>query len=198
VQTATLYFMELRDWTDDAMVRIETELRADPHWSRVLSSRATRTVHLAIFVQPFLGRVLDGTKLIESRFSVRRCAPFQRVWNGDIVLVKEASGPVRAVCEVGTTWFFDLGAAPADGSKHTQLEEIRARFGDRICAPDETFWESCKGTSYASLVELNELRLVNPIACPKRDRRGWVVLHDREEEPPPARRSTRLRSVPTW
>lgn len=191
--------MTLREWTEDATKRIEHELRTDPHWGRVLASRLTRTIHLAIFVEPFLARVLDGTKVIESRFSVRRCAPFQRVWNGDIVLIKGAAGPVRAVCEVGTTWFFDLAPVPASGTtSRIKLEEIRAHFGERLCAADEAFWESCEGTSYASLVELNELRAVNPIVCPKRDRRGWVVLHDREEEPPPARRTTRLRSVPTW
>jgi hypothetical protein len=181
--------MVLREWTADATGRIESELRTDPHWSRVLASRSTHTIHLAIFIQPFLGRLLEGKKVVESRFSVRRCAPFQRVWTGDIVLIKEAAGPVRGVCEVGNTWFFDL--APG------KLAEIRERFAECICATNDAFWESCEDTKYASLVELNELREVSPIACPKRDRRAWVVLQDVKERPP-MRRTTRLRSVPTW
>jgi hypothetical protein len=36
-------------------------------------------VHLAVFVELFLSSLLDGTKTIESRFGLRRSAPFGRV-----------------------------------------------------------------------------------------------------------------------
>ena len=90
--------------------------------------------------------------------------------------------------------------------RHTELLaifEILHRHRQRLDVPvimgvGGSFDVKTQQAGYASLIELNELRIVNPIPCPKRDRRGWVVLHDREDDPPPARRLTRLRSVPTW
>src|SRR4029077_16030744 len=47
--------------------------------------------------QPFLSLVLNGPKTVESRFSRNRCAPFGEVEGGDIILLKEVSGPIRGI-----------------------------------------------------------------------------------------------------
>ena len=49
-------------------------------------------VHLAVFSEPYLSFVLDGVKTVESRFSRVRCAPFQQIRSGDIILVKQSGG----------------------------------------------------------------------------------------------------------
>lgn len=165
--------MELRRWTTRAMREIEDELRQDSQWSTRLPAQAgsrSIAVHLAIFVEPFLSYVLDGTKLIESRFSTRQCAPFRRVTVGDIILLKAASGPVKGICEVAKTWFFDLGLVP--------LATVRERFAAGICATDEDFWRAREKAEYATLLKLRLVRELTPMPCPKRDRRGWVTLHD--------------------
>lgn len=162
--------MELAQWTTATIRQIRQELRGDEHWSRALASRPTRTfaVHLAIFVEPFLTYVLDGKKSIESRFSTRQCAPFRRVSVGDVILLKAASGPVKGICEVSKAWYFDLDAVP--------LAKLRERFAERICATDDDFWQAREKADYATLLRLRSVREVSPLTCPKRDRRGWVVL----------------------
>jgi DNA-directed RNA polymerase alpha subunit len=50
-----------------------------------------RTFHLAVFIEPFLQYILDGSKTVESRFSSRRSAPYQRV-NPDHVIAHLAGG----------------------------------------------------------------------------------------------------------
>jgi len=171
--------MELGVWALGAVEHIQRELQRDHRWSKTLltpEQAPRRTVHLAVFVEPFLTYVLDGKKSIESRFSTRQCAPFRRVSIGDIILLKEASGPVRGICEVAKTWFFDLESVP--------LADVRERFADGICATDDAFWRAREKADYATLLKLRSVRAVSPLSCPKRDRRGWVVLPNVREQLP--------------
>lgn len=169
--------MELRQWTTRAMRDIGEDLREDSQWSARLPVRAgspSSAIHLAIFVEPFLSYVLNGTKSIESRFSTRQCAPFRRVTVGDIILLKAASGPVKGICRVAKTWFFDLRSVP--------LVTVRERFAKGICATDDDFWRSREKAEYATLLKLGSVREISPVSCPKRDRRGWVVLDGNPEQ----------------
>src|SRR5947208_15176323 len=68
-------------------------------------------IHLAVFVEPFLGYVLDGSKTVESRFSVNRCAPFGKVRQGDVALLKRPGAPVVGIACVRT-----VGSALLDES----------------------------------------------------------------------------------
>src|SRR3954452_24578662 len=65
-------------------------------------------VHLAVFVEPYLGYVLDGSKTVESRFSVNRCAPFGKVRRGDIILLKRSGGGVVGIARVSVVWSYQL------------------------------------------------------------------------------------------
>lgn len=40
-------------------------------------------LHLAVFVEPYLGYILEGKKTVESRFGMRRSAPYGQVAAGD-------------------------------------------------------------------------------------------------------------------
>jgi hypothetical protein len=128
-------------------------------------------VHLAVFREPFLSLVLNGPKTVESRFSRNRCAPFGEVEGGDIILLKEVSGPIRGIGLAKSVWFYDLAIE--------SLDQVRDRFGETICADDE-FWESRRTAAYATLIELAETATLEPFACDKRDRRGWVSLRARQ------------------
>lgn len=128
-------------------------------------------IHLAVFAEPFLSLVLSGRKTVESRFSRRRCAPFGEVAEGDVILVKEISGPVRGLTLAKRAWFHDL----SDG----QFEQIRKRYGDMICA-DDAFWETQRDATYVTLIELAETATIDPLEWRKRDRRGWVSLRSRQ------------------
>ncbi len=151
--------------------------RVDGHhfWLTYLSN-ATQPmspigIHLAIFAEPFLSMVLSGEKTIESRFSRNRCAPYGEVGDGDIVLLKEVSGPICGLTLARRIWCYDLGTEPID--------RIRYRFGARICADDE-FWSSRADALYATLIELEAPASIAPVSCDKRDRRGWVSLRSRQ------------------
>src|SRR5271169_6453922 len=81
-------------------------------WCSVLGAPGTDlppcAIHLAVFIEPFLGYVLDGTKTVESRFSINRCAPFGKVSQGDVLLLKRAGGPVVGITRVLAVWSYHL------------------------------------------------------------------------------------------
>src|SRR4051794_13550693 len=62
--------------------------------------------HLAILFEPFVSKILDGTKTIESRFHRVRCAPFGQVRDGDILFLKVTSGPLVALAIVTDVMYF--------------------------------------------------------------------------------------------
>lgn len=159
--------MDLDRWTDEALEKIRAELATDQHWSRKLAGDVR--VHLAILVEPWLSWLLDGTKTIESRWSQRKTIPYERVEIGDVLLLKASSGPLKGICEVSETWFFDL--------EQTGIRVVRDRFGEAI-AGGAGFWESVEGSRYVTLLKVRAPRTLAPMACPKKDRRGWVVLRE--------------------
>lgn len=128
-------------------------------------------IHLAVFSEPFLSRVLSGEKTIESRFSRNRCAPYGEIGDGDIILLKEVAGPIRGMSLARRAWCYDLSAEP--------IGRVRDRFGDEICA-DDAFWASRADALYATLIELDATAPLDAVRCDKRDRRGWVALRSRQ------------------
>lgn len=131
-------------------------------------------IHLAVFVEPFLGYVLDGSKSVESRFSVNRCAPYGRVHRGDVLLLKRAGGGVVGIARVVTVWFYHLDEA--------SWSMIRETFSAALRAQDPDFWEKRRNATCATLMRIDRVLAFKPIRWEKRDRRGWVVLQASEEE----------------
>ncbi|OAI51261.1 hypothetical protein AYO44_05010 [Planctomycetaceae bacterium SCGC AG-212-F19] len=125
-------------------------------------------VHLAVFVEPFLGYVLDGSKTVESRFSINRCAPFGKVSPGDVVLLKRAGGPVVGIARVRTVWSYELD--------ESSWAVIRKRFAKALRAQAPEFWERRRGATYATLMLIDQVLALEPVKWEKRDRRGWVVV----------------------
>jgi hypothetical protein len=132
----------------------------------------TISLHLAVLVEPYLGFILDGRKTIESRFSVRPSPPYGRVEDGDIVLLKESGGPVVGAFTASAAWHYRLDPA--------SWTELRRDFTDALCAQDG-FWEARAAAEYATLIGISQAQRLPPVTIPKRDRRGWVVLADRNE-----------------
>ena len=124
-------------------------------------------IHIAVMLDPFLGYVLDGTKTIESRFSKHLIAPYQRVAVGDLVFLK--AGPIVAVFRASSVECFDLN--------DTERVRVRQCYSDQICA-DDAFWEARSDRNYATLIGISHVHRLTPIAIPKHDRRGWLVLRE--------------------
>jgi ASC-1-like (ASCH) protein len=126
------------------------------------------TVHLAIFVEPYLKFILEGKKTVESRFSSHRCAPYHQVQVGDILLLKRSSGPVVGLCEVASVWFYKLDPDSWDN--------IKKEFAKDLCIQNPSFWEARRHASYATLIRIRHVLPIKPASFPKYDRRGWVLL----------------------
>ena len=157
-----------------ALQEIESAVSNVPYWAEYLSPlfqgrRVDFNLHLAVFVEPYLGFLLEGSKTVESRFSVNRCAPFGRVRKGDVILLKKTGGAVVGLCLATYVWNYDL----EEGS----LIEIRDRFGDAICAQGQDFWAVRERATVATLIKVERAHSIEPVIIPKRDRRGWVVLN---------------------
>jgi len=132
------------------------------------------SVHLGIFVEPYLGYVFDGTKTVESRFSVKRCDPFGVVNTGDVLLIKEAAGPIKGICKIGNVWSYRV--------EPETLVELQTRFQEAMCAEDPTFWNDRLDAGYATLMQIGNVSRIQPFEIDKRDRRGWVVVKRRTRQ----------------
>jgi len=154
---------------------LKTAVKNDSYWSKYLNesfakeSLAHPTFHIAIFVEPFLQFVLEGKKTIESRFSINKCAPFNKVSKGDIILIKKSGGPIVAICNISERWYYHLNA--------DSWHEIKS-YTDSLCAYDPNFWKAKKNASYATLIKITHVKEVSPLNIQKKDRRGWIVLSE--------------------
>ena len=103
---------------------------------------------------------------MESRFSLRRFAPFERVESGDIILLKRSSGPITGICRVVDAWFYHLDAV----SWITIRKEYMAVFVSR----DPVFWERRRSAAFASLVRIADVRTITPVAFHKGTNEGGL------------------------
>lgn len=166
------------DWRENIIKSLSESVKRDPFWSSYLNSLSNGgklpfSVHLGVFIEPFLQYILDGKKTIETRFSVVRCAPFERVEDGDVVLLKKSGGDIVGLCQVRSATFYRL--------EKDSWDDIKV-FARDICAEDPEFWEQRKKASFATLMRIYNVRTIAPIAIKKRDRRGWVILQEASKD----------------
>jgi hypothetical protein len=145
----------------------------DPFWhehiEKYLSERTfSRSLHLAILVEPYLEFILTHRKTIESRFSVRRIPPYCGASEGDIILLKRSGGPIVGLCQIAQVNRYTLSP--------NVLEMLKTQFSQDLCAEDPCFWKERENMLFATLMTLQNVVPTPPIGFDKRDRRGWVVL----------------------
>jgi hypothetical protein len=162
-------------------MRLETVLDAayaqmGPGWRMIVDNAPT--VHLAILREPYLEWILRGTKTIESRFSVNRVLPFERVLPGDVVLLKRSGGPIVGAFSAGVVFT----------SERVGRDAKEWLFGFRqwnsgICV-DDSFWMDRLNKRYATLIWIDQLCTLDPITIDSRggDRRAWIILRERGQE----------------
>ena len=155
--------------------------RADAYWiEQIQECTAPRpcrkSIHLAVFVEPFLSLLMCGQKTIESRFSANGCAPFEQIWPGDLVLLKRAGGEIVGIGRVRDARHL---RRPIGG-----WDELRLAYQHQIGAPDNAFWSDVSAASYATLIWFDHIDPIAPLECDKRDRRGWVVVKRASEQLP--------------
>ncbi len=159
-----------------------------PFW-RAYLTRAFRSsrisIHLAVFEEPYLRYVLDGSKTVESRFTKRAIPPYQRIRPGDIVLVKRTGAGIEGICRATDVWYYRL--------EQKAWSEIRDNFGS-LMRTTSGFLRSRSKAKFCTLIRIDEVFKTPSLSVRKRDRRGWVVLlprvlpEDDKRTPQPNRR----------
>ncbi|MGN0507462.1 MAG: DUF4186 family protein [Lachnospiraceae bacterium] len=121
--------------------------------------------HLAIMSEGYIEKICNGTKTIESRFSINKIAPFHKVSKGELVYLKESGKDIRAVFEVERVLYFEH-LTPE------KIEEIQKEYGSGINA-DDSFWRKKASANYATLMFVKNPHLVEPIKVYKKDKSAF-------------------------
>lgn len=143
-------------------------LDGDPFWETYVQTCLDATIHIAILAQPYLDLVLTSKKTIESRFSADRRAPYQSVRVGDVILLKQVGGPICGIARAVKVWYYQINP--------NVFWSIRCNFGDRLQITDQELWDRYKKASYATLIQLDNVRRLEPISYIKKDQRAWVTF----------------------
>jgi hypothetical protein len=164
-----------RSTVHEILTALRSRVGTDKHWTEKLNAlegdpvqRKITRIHLAVFIEPYLQYVLDGTKTVESRFSINRCAPFERARPGDIILLKKSGGGVIGACQITHSWFYRLDPSA--------WKFIKEKFAGPLAIKDASFWKAKERACYASLLKIAHVYTFDPLPVHKRDRRGWVIL----------------------
>jgi len=165
----------MTEWNLKLITHVQSAVEDSPFWGGYLEKALTEnsvSLHLGIFIEPYLRFILEGKKTVESRFSTRFCPPYKNVNKGDVIILKKSGGPVLGLCRVSQVWFYELDPK--------SWKDVK-RFSKAICANNTSFWEERKNALFATLMKVSNVCSITPYSCKKRDRRGWVVLNGIQE-----------------
>ena len=126
--------------------------------------------HIAILRQPFYGMVLNGTKTIESRWGMNKCAPFGKIKVGDVIYIKQTGKPVTAKAVAKEVKFYILTPK--------LVEEIRIKYGKLIGTDKFEDWETTLNKKYCTLIWLDKVEKIPPMQVPRSNGAGWIILKD--------------------
>lgn len=162
-------------WKGILINYIIEQLKDDLQWGNTIEKLLVDSsvgIHLAIFNEPFLSLIYQKEKKIESRFSINRRTPFEKVRKGDIVILKESGGMVTGVFVAGDVSYFQIA------NKKT-LKVIEANYAEAICSnADANFWKAREKSKYVTFVEVKKVKKISPFKSEKRDRSGWSILRE--------------------
>jgi hypothetical protein len=165
-------------WKDRLLQILENNLGDDESWAGHLSHSKTQTeqvaIHLAVFTEPVLSKLLNGEKTIESRFSINKVTPFGKVHKGDIIIVKKSGGPVVAVFIAGSVRKYQNLTVD-------QIFKFREQFSESLgMDSDDTFWSDKANAKYATFINVTRLKKVIPFSIEKKDRTAWAVIKEQD------------------
>lgn len=151
---------------------LKQALVADDYWQSLLAEFTVgvkNTIHLGIFIEPYLQLIIEGKKTIESRFSINRTAPYCKVAKGDLLLLKRSGGPIVGVCQITQAWSYVLD--------QDKWDTLKTQYAKALCIHSPAFWEQKRNANYATLMKVQHVRPIEPaIPFIKSDRRGWLAL----------------------
>lgn len=131
--------------------------------------------HLAIMQRPAIEAILSGTKIIESRFSLKRIPPFGVVSKGDMVYMKPPGVELVGQFRVKKVFSYE-------GLTEEDVKQLFEDYKDKIGWGDndqlQRFIKGKTACPYGTLIFIadSERFIAPPIKIKKKDQRGWVVL----------------------
>lgn len=141
--------------------------------------------HLAVYNSKvygddYIALMLSGIKTIDSKFSYRRTTPYQRLAEGDVIYLKESSGPVRGRVTVKSVIHHEL-------SGPEEVMEFLAPYYKQLGIKDEAHlnqvWDRNKGKHYVCQWRIVGPEALNtPVRIFKNDMRSWVDNYQVPEE----------------
>ena len=152
-------------WKEAVIIMFNKDLKKNN-----INYSANTNIHLAVFNEPFLSLLMDNQKTIESRFSINKIAPYGKIKQDDIVIIKKSAGPVVGYFTVGDVKFYNN----LDKKDFCEIEES---YGKSIGTNfDELFWEKRERANYCSLISVSNIVKTSPYFIPKKDRSGWSLV----------------------
>ncbi|MFA7236816.1 MAG: hypothetical protein WC058_08130 [Phycisphaeraceae bacterium] len=135
------------------------------------------TDHIAIVTSPLDEMILDGRKLIESRFTQTARPPFGCAAPGDRIFFKRSGGPFFAAATLARVLMVDQ-VTPA------MVDQLVTQYNRWIRGPDE-YWRSKRLTTrYVTLMWLRDVKQISqgPRYQPE-NMRAWYVLDGEADSP---------------
>ena len=126
--------------------------------------------HIVILKTKYFNMIQSGEKTIESRFSIHKIAPFEKVTVGDLLLIKETGKDVTMTAKVARVEYFFLTPQ--------KVEEIRIKYGKQIGTDKAEDWVLTAKKNYGTLIWVTEVKKVAPIPVPRSNGAGWIICKD--------------------
>jgi hypothetical protein len=141
--------------------------------------------HLAIynkkaFGDDYIRLMLQGKKTLDSKFTDRKTAPYQRLSPGDVVYLKESSGPIRGRLTVGKV-VNKILEGPDDVMNFLapKYKSLGIKDEDHLLE----VWKHHAGKKYVCQWEIVASEpIAYPVSIYKRDMRIWVPDYEVPEE----------------
>lgn len=135
--------------------------------------------HVAILLRPYIRRILDGSKTVESRLTRTRRPPLDCVAAGDRIFFKASSGPFMATA-IAAKVETHRDLTPA------KINALRRKHNAKV-GGDAEYWAGKRDCRYATFITLRDVRSVSVGPAPPPSRgAAWFVVPDPPDNLAPA------------
>lgn len=118
--------------------------------------------HIAILLSKYVDAILEGTKTIESRFSLHKREPFGTVKTGHIIYFKRKGGAIAARAVVDRV-------ETVDRLTPLKMKALETKYGWAIGAP-ASYWKGKRTAKYGTLIWLRHAEPVHAMIDP------WAIV----------------------
>jgi len=123
--------------------------------------------HIASLESKYFNKIISNKKTIESRWSVRRRAPYRKVSIGDIVYLKESGKKVTHKAKVKKVIF-------EENLTQKKTKWLLRKFGKKI-GVDISYFKKVKDKKYCSLIFLKDVNEIKPFSIKRSYGKAWYI-----------------------